>query len=77
MLAPDGEVLAMDGEVLAPDGEVLDIGWCSTGSRMVKYWPPDGSILVRKCCRKSWEQFWKKIKQTAGCIDKTVACQKF
>jgi hypothetical protein len=69
-----GVVLAMDGEVLAPDGEVLDTGWCSTGSRMVEYWPPDGSIPVRKCCRKSWELFWKKRKQTAGCIDKTVAC---
>jgi hypothetical protein len=69
VLAMDGVVLAMDGEVLAPDGEVLDIGWCSTGSRMVKYWPTDGSILVRKCCRKSWEQFWKKMKQTAGCIE--------
>jgi hypothetical protein len=37
VLAPGGVVLAMDGEVLAPDGEVLDIGWCSTGSQMVKY----------------------------------------
>ena len=78
VLAMDGVVLAMDGEVLAPDGELLDIGWCSTGSRMVKYWPLDGSILVRKYCRKSWEHFWReKIKQTAGCINKTVACQKF
>ena len=35
VLAMDGVVLAMDGEVLAPDGVVLDIGWCSTGFRMV------------------------------------------
>ena len=66
-------VLVPESAILALDGAVLDSGWCSTGFRMVKYWPPDGSIPVRK----SWEQFWKKIKQTAGCIDQTVACQKF
>ena len=38
VLVMDGKVLAMDGEVLAPDGEVLDIGWCSTGSRMGQFW---------------------------------------
>ena len=50
-------VLHFPEPILAPDGAVLDIGWSSTGFWMVKYWPPDGSILGRKCCRKSWEEF--------------------
>ena len=77
VLAPDGPVLAPDGEVLALDGKVLATGWCSTGSWMVQYWPPDGSILIRKCCRKSLGQFREKKTQTAGCVDQTEASQKF
>ena len=82
---PDGEVLALGWcstgsrmvQYWLPDGAVLAPGWCSTGHRMVKYWPSDGSIHVRRCCRKRWEHFWGKIKQTAGCVDKPVACHKF
>ena len=77
VLAPDGPVLALDGEVLALDGKVLATGWCSTGSRMVQYWPTDGSILIRKCCRKSLGQFREKKTQTAGCVDQTETSQKF
>ena len=43
--------MGLGGEVLGTEGEVLDIGWCSTGYRMVQYWAPAGSILVRKCGR--------------------------
>ena len=70
-------VLTTDGEVLTPVVEILDIRWLSVGSRMIKNWPLDGSILVRRCCRKSNEQFCEeKIKQTPGCVDTTVACKK-
>ena len=55
--APSGPVSDYLWPILAPDGPLLDIGWCSTGFRMVKYWPLNRSVLSRKWCRKSCEQF--------------------
>ena len=49
VLTSVGEVVATYVEVKALDGEVLDIGWKSSG--------PDGSILLRRCCRKSSNMF--------------------
>ena len=47
---------------------------------MVNYWLPEGTGWVNSVPEILPEKFGtvsEKIKQTAGCIDKTVACQKF
>ena len=51
---------------------------------MVKYWLPDGKVLASGWVNSGPEMLpeklgtvLEKIKQTAGFVDKTVACQKF
>ena len=50
---------------------------------MVKYWLPDGKVLASGWVNSGLEMLTEKLgtvlrkNKTAGCIDKTVACQKF
>ena len=48
---------------------------------MGKDWHPDGKVLasgwVNSGPEMLPEKLWGKIKQMAGCVDKTVACQQF